>query len=444
MRRLLLLTWMFAVLFGGLIFAAGVSEEAVEEPEPIALYVAGIDINDEGLLASVVHSFRDAHPDVELVYVPVNVQGATTITMDGRIEADLPVHIYDDYYSRVGKYTNHPRLKALDLSRAMSKADLDAFLPGVLDPYWIDGKLTAVPLPQMVVGMEINLTVLDKAGYKLPPIKDWTIAEFVKMCAAVKRANIPDTWGSMMFAENRSGDFHYMGWFASFGAQLFADGYDHTTVNSPEGLKVFEFWKYLQENGYIPEEAAILNDDHIIAARTAGQLAAAGARLGWYDSPAFQQSLVDQGIISEPYKAVFYPYPKGSGVDSVPYLSTYNLVVAFDCGDEAINALSLELAGHISNAHGQSLLASVGKKIPSRSGVDVVFAPGEESGWWHEAKARIEAAGFFDVGGSLVCYNDIRACLFPELQRLFTGAATPAEALAGYEARLNAVLATLE
>ncbi len=430
MKRLILIIGMFALL-GGLMFAAG-----DKEPEGIELFMAGPDVDDPTTIA-LLEPFVAAHPDVKLTSVSVDVQGATTITMDNRIKSGMPIHVYRDYFSRVGKYTKHPGIKVLDLSKYWDQSDIDAYMPGALDPYWVDGRLTTVPGAQRVVGMQINLTILEKVGYKLPPPEDWTLDEFMKMSKAVKKANLPDVWPTMMFAENRSGDWHYMGWFPTFGAQLFADGYDYTTINTPEGLKVFEFWKMLQDEGYIPEEAVMMNDDHLIAGREGGLLAAAGARFGDYNNPEYMQSKIDQGIIDEPFESIYYPFPR-TGDKMTPVLSTYDLAVGFETEDEYVNELVAELVGCLMDKRAQEIHCRVPQSavIPSRADVD----HGHTEDWFNAGYDIIVQAGFFDVGGSLSLYNDIRSCLHPQLQLMFSGQATPQEALDRYEAALNEVL----
>ena len=78
MKRLILFIGMFALL-GGLMFAAG-----DKEPEGVELFIAGypFEIPDN---ARWIAPFVAAHPDVKLTEVMVNVDGATTISMDYRI-----------------------------------------------------------------------------------------------------------------------------------------------------------------------------------------------------------------------------------------------------------------------------------------------------------------------------------------------------------------------
>ena len=455
MKKLLLFICMF-VLLGGLVWSDGKAEEDKDTAEPIELFLAKPGNFEGPIWDAILEPFRKEYPDVILNHVPINVTDATAVTMDSRIAADMPVHFYSDYFSRTVGYlipkSRGEKIWALDLSKYWPQEEIDDFLPGILDPYWIDGELLATPEPIMMVAQRINLTLCEKVGYELPPPEDWTIVEFLKMCEAIKKAEIPESYGTLMFAENRSGDWMYMGWLSSFGAKLFEGGdYSKTVINTPAGMKLFTFWKMLQLEGYIPFEAAILNDDHMIYSRVAGLLGAAGGRNGWVEDPAYQQSLVDQGIIDKPYTTAFYPYPKVPGVNKVPVIATYTLHVAFGSEDEEINKIVARFAYHMNSAATQRIWTygirpeHMGSRgIPSRLSVPPPFDEGEDMQWWIDAQAIMQENGVLDVGGSLSVYGDIRGSLFPVLQKLYTDKATPQEALDLYEAALNEVLATLE
>ena len=460
MKRLLVFLWIF-VLLCGFTFAAGKPEAAAGEGEPIKLYVANLNLNrpEAPMHDMIIRPFVAKYPNVEIVSIPISTTDASTVSMDSRLAAGLPVHFYNDYYSRAGKYADPKKYNPLDLAVYWPASEIDDFIPELLAPYLVDGSLYCAPWYQMIIGSHINLSLLEKAGYELPPPEDWTIAAFMEMAEAVKKADLADNiWPTMMFAENRSGDWHYMLWFASFGTKLFTDGdYSRTTVNSPAGLATMTFWKDLQVQGYIPREAAIMNDDHLIAARGFGQLALAGARLGNYNNRAGQQKLIDQGAISEFFTSTFYPFPRAPGVDTVPLLTSYNLHVAFDSGDEEINRLAAEFTWWVNNTRSQEMILSPPSawQLPSRKSV-VVEKTGPGAEIYAAAVVFAQENGYYDVGGALTVYNEIRGALFPQLQLMFDDArirlekgepkvlVTPQIALDLYEDAINAALATLE
>ena len=392
---------------------------------------------------AAIARFLGEYPDVNIIDVPINVTDASTFSMDTRIAAGMPVHVYQDYMSRSLKYaklktqTDQP-IWAIDLKKYHT--DLDKYLPGVLDPFIKDGQLLALPHPSWMVGMRLNLTLLDKAGYAPPTPENWTLGEFIKMSLAVNQAKVPDTYPTILFAENRSGDWMYMGWFASFGfTKLFTPDYSAPAVNNRQGYAVFDFWRTLWKAGLIPEDSAMLNDDHMINWRVAGLLAAAGDRAGPVNSEKYQQSLVDQEIIEKPYKTALYPFPKAAGVERVPVIIGYECLVGFDSGDEYVNRMIARFIWYLTNAEYQQVLCEENRYFPTRADVKVKLDP-VEFDWWYEAQYMMQQNGILDVGSTLSAYNDIRGAMYPQLQKMFTGEYTAQEALDAYDKALREAL----
>lgn len=434
MKRLLIVL-VVLVAVTGISFATG----GQEEQEGITLFIA---IPDDIMGSGYDHitkPFFSENPQVKFEWVPINVADASTIGMDARIASGLPIHFYRDYMSRAGKFAipktkDNQAIWALDLSKYID--DLDDYLPGVLDSFWKDGKIYTVPNATLVVGQMLNLTVMEKAGYKPPLAEEWTLEEFMICAEKTKAAAIPDTYPTLMFAENRSGDWMYMGWLATFGTQLFeGSDYSKTIIDSPEGLQVFEFWKDLQDKGYIPHDAAMMNDDHAIEYRDAGRLAVMGNRAADINNPIYQQLLVDAGMIEAPYATVFYSYPKGPTVEKVPLVTSYELHVAFDMGTEEEKAAAARLVWHFTNSTAQNFQCNQISRFPTRKSVEDV-----DQAWWRDVKTLLVANGVLDVGGTLGCYNEIRGSMFPVLQALFMDKVSPTEAVKLYAETLNKVL----
>jgi len=444
MVRSKLVISLILILLGGLLFAGGQEEG----PRQIELFAAGLPLGTP-TYDYVTAPFRAKHPNVKLVDVPLSVKDATTVTMDMRIASGSPIHFYNDYFSRAGKYvipkSAGGAIWALDLSKYWD--DVDDFLPGTLDPYWIDGELLGTPLPNMVVGQVLNLTIMEKSGYVPPPAAEWTLEEYYTALRKVKAADLPDVFPTMMFSKSRSGDWHYMGYFSTFGAEIFANNdYSKSAVNTPAGLKVFQHWKDLQDEGLIPYEAAMLGDSDYIPLRTAGKLAISGSRFGTplQDYPALIASYLEQGVFEEPYEVAQYNYPRAPGVDKVPLLTQWNVNVAFGSEDEEINELVAELAWYANNTRAQLFYIKNSKNFVTRKSAGAPpFEEGESMQWWLDVKQALVDNGAMDVGGSLPVYGDLRGALFPQLQKMFSGKVTPQEALDLYEAALNEVVAGL-
>ena len=443
-KLIISISLMLLLLLPGL-FAAG--QEETEKP--MELYIAGFGVGKEvPYYEYLMAPFIEEYPEVVLIDVPISVKDATSVSMDMRIAAGLPVHFYGDYFSRAGKYVipknKGGKIWALDLSKYWDKEEVADFLPGTLDPYWIDGQLLGTPHPTMLVGMQVNLTILEKSGYVLPPNDEWTLDEYYTALRKTKAADLPGVWPTAMFAMNQSGDWHYMGYFSTFGTTIFENNdYTKTTVNSPAGLETFKLWKQLQDEELIPHEAAVMADFDMINMRVTGKLAVAGSRFGipiQYNLAAME-SMLDQGIIDEPFETTTYNFPRALGIDKVPILTQWNLHVAFGSEDEAVNEVVARFAWHANNARAQIRCMNEGYQFPTRkSVVGIPVIEGIDFTWWTEAKQMLIDNGAMDVGGSLACYGDIRGALFPQLQKLFTGQVSPEEALELYEDALNKVV----
>jgi len=178
-----------------------------------------------------------------------------------------------------------------------------------------------------------------------------------------------------------------------------------------------------------------MNDDHANEYRQGGRLMVNGERAIDLHNPLYQEGLIEAGIIDEFFKMAFYSYPKGPTVDRTPFITSYELSVAFDVGTEEQKAAAARLVWYFTNSTAQNHQCNQLSKFPTRKSVADV-----DQAWWKEAKTLFVANGILDVGGNLRCYDAIRGSMFPQLQRLFLGKASPAEAVKLYAEALNKIL----
>ncbi len=432
------------VLLGGLLFAGGDQEEG-----PITLFIAGGGIGQEhNYLNFCLVPFLEEYPEVKLVDVPINVRDATTVTMSTRIASGLPTHFLKDYFSRVAEFvipkSAGGNIWALDLRKYWD--DIADFKPGAIDPYTsADGEVNGVAVPNMLVGMQLNKTILGKAGYALPGPDAWTLDEFMTALYAVKAVDLPEVWPTVLFAANMSGDYKYMGYFSTFGAELFRDkDYTKSTINTPAGLKTFELLKLLLDEGLVPPEAAMLQSTEFQNFLVSGRMAVGGARsaLPMQFNPKYSASLLEQGVIDEPYETAFYNFPRAPGVDKVPMGTQWDTIVAFGVEDEEVNKISARFAWHYNNTRAQIFLCNYHYYFATRkSAMGIPASIADNPGWWLDARNMLVENGAMEIGGTLLNYIDVRASTFPQLQKLYTGKFTPQEALDAYEASLNAAVA---
>jgi ABC-type glycerol-3-phosphate transport system substrate-binding protein len=311
--------------------------------------------------------------------------------------------------------------------------DLDAYLPGVLEPFTRDGKILALPVPGGAQGMAINLDLLEDVGYTLPPREGWTVTEFLKMAEMVKQKYGGEKWATGMFAANQSGDYLINNWFASFGVQYYKNGdYSRTTIKETGGIKFFQYVKLLNDNGYIPPGSATLTDDDYLLQWAKGQLAATAFFEAW--APVYFKTVIDQGLAKEPFNYVFYPFPKADGVPSVPTYNMTGAIIVRKTGTDA-DKIAARFVEYLNGPAVQEEFVKI-LQMPNRTDVKGKL-PGDRNA---EIQAIVRGNGIFDVGLTSPKFAITRPVLYPVLQKVLNGQITPEAAIDLYEKGLNEAL----
>ncbi len=377
-----------------------------------------------------VKKFQVENPEVTVDVKEVDLSDGSTLTMDAMIAADTAPNVYIDYMGRVSKYIVAEF--ALDLKSYLT--DWDDYKPGALAPVTRNGAILALPLPGGAQGMCLNLSMLDEMGEAIPTIKAWTIEKFLALSAKVKSAYNGKRFGTGMFAANQSGDYLYMNWLSSFGADVYANSYEKTSINSPGGLQTFEFWKFLHDNKYIEKESPVLNDDDYAAAWAKGKYLATAFFPSW--APVYHKTAIEQGVIKEPHKYGFIRFPAAPGIGKVPATTSFAGVVVKKTDNESINKASARLAWFLNNKEAQELLIERDKGYGNRKSVVVEL----DDPYWKQIAEIVDQNGTLDLGLTTQTFSAVRTQMFPRLQALWTGKESPAEALQIYETEVNKIL----
>jgi len=238
----------FIVLLAVLMTATVWAEAEVEKEttELTALMPWGREV--PGPYGYLFEQFEIENPDINLTILRLDNTAGSTLSMDALLAAGDPPDVLFDWVGRASKYML-PGF-ALPLQDVM---DIAPYLPGVLDPYTVDGDVLGIPAPAGTQGMAINTTIMDAIGYTVE--FDWTVDDFLEMCELVKDYYGGEKWGTGMIAGNQSGDYLIRNWFPAFGAAFYAPGdYSRTIVGETGGAKVYEFFQHLVTEEYIPPE----------------------------------------------------------------------------------------------------------------------------------------------------------------------------------------------
>jgi len=359
-------------------------------------------------------------PGVEVVLMQVDLSDGSTLTMDAMLAAGIPPNVYVDYIGRTSKYLV-PEY-ALPLDEYIR--DLDAYFQSSLAPYRTDEKLLGLPQPGGAQGMAINMQIMEEIGFT--PTFDWTIPDFLAMAELVKAHYSGEKYATGMFAGNQSGDYLINNWFPVFGAQWFADGYSSTTIDR-DGADVYRFFHDLVINGYIPPNAATLVDDDYVIQWAKGDIAATAFFPGWLD-PYFQ-TVIEQGMIDEPFPVEFFPFPNSS-----PTYVSNSAIVVHETGTEA-DVWAARFAEYANDAYSQSQ-QSLNNVIPNRADAAIL----SDSPWIEQTGRIMQQNGIFDVGLTQPFFARTRPQHFPVLQKVLNMEYTPEEAIAEYARRLNEAL----
>ncbi len=366
-------------------------------------------------------------PNAKIEYSIIDVTAGSTMTMDAQLAAGTPPNVYVDSTVRAGKYMS-PEY-ALDLSKYIR--DLNKYAPGVLDSFKRNGKLLALPQYGGAQAICINLDIMSEIGYKVK--WDWTIDDYLKMAEMVKKHYGGKKYATMLFAANQSGDYLLHNWLEAFGAHYYINGdYDNSVIAKTGGVKTYTFYQTLIKNGYVPPNAATLNDDDYALEWLKGNLAATTFFPNW--TAMYQKQGIDQGINTKPFKFAFVPFPRGDGVKGVPTYVNAAAYVVWNSPNKKINEIAARWVEYANGAAAQSLSAKYEATVPNR--IDAIPSTDESV----KATTKIVSEnGIYDAGLTDPRFTERRALQFPILQKLFTFKVTPEEAIQEYESKLSAV-----
>lgn len=353
-----------------------------------------------------------------VAWVEPDLSTGADITMSSMVAAGDPPDVIVEFLGRVGKYAT-PEFAAeldsvMDLSHFYDSALLTVgeHVYGLMEPYGVQGFM-------------VNTSITEEVGYTVPD--NWTTDDFLELCELVKST---DKYCTGLFAANQSGDYLYMNWFGAFGAELYGDGYGHTTINSPAGVKAATFLQNLVQNGYAPPDSAVLTDDDYVAAMGSGEYAAGAMFVGW--PQIFQNATDSVGA----YTWEFHPFPRNPGIDHSPAAGQGGAYTVYkDAAEGSIGLLEFWVSAE-AQAYQFAHDPGASGWFPTRD--DVHVRP--PSADWSAVQQIVANGGVMDLGAALPVFGELRVQWFPIGQKLYNGELTPEQAMAEYEAGLNEVL----
>lgn len=403
-------------------FASG----AVESPDTLVVLHGGDTIfGDTSMFKLSEEKFHRDYPNIKIVWNKLDLSDGSTLTMDAMLAAGTPPNVYTDSMVRASKYMVKEYAYPLNKVR-----DLNKYNAGVLDQFYRDGDLMALPQPGGAQAICVNMDILKELNYTIP--NNWTVDDYLQLAEMVKVKYGGKKFITMLFAANQSGDYLLHNWFEVFGAHYYADGdYDTSTIAKTGGEKAYQFYSKLINNGYVPANAATLSDDDYAMQWYSGNLVAAPFFPSWV-APYFKTAK-DQGMSNFNYK--FVPFPKASkSVKGIPLYVNGAAWVVHKTGTK-IDEAAARLVEYMNDAEIQGLMAKYVGVPPNRK--DAIYQPTDEGTL--DVMFIAKAFGFYDAGVTDPRFTERRSLQYPILQDLFNGKIKPKEAIELYESKLSSI-----
>ncbi|WP_214630466.1 ABC transporter substrate-binding protein [Paenibacillus agaridevorans] len=263
-------------------------------------------------------------------------------------------------------------------------------------------------------------------------IKTWSLAEYEQILDALKNKLPKDKYSNAypmaLYALNTQGDTWNLAYLRMFGNRFFDDN-GNIMLNDENGVKAAEWLKKMYDNGYTNPGAESVSSNDANAMFQNQQLA-----VSFTNAVLFNNAKADMESGKAPkFDIRMANIPSESGD---PLTFTYVVgASAFKTGDAKREEVAKDFIKFFSTD--PELVKSSKNSVPVRTSVVNEF----KDQYPFFAAYDQNAAFMFSFTGNVPGYSQLRQVLFPELQALYIGERTPAEAIANYQKNGNEVIA---
>lgn len=230
-----------------------------------------------------------------------------------------------------------------------------------------------------------------------------------------------------LYALNNQGDTWNLAYLKMFGNDFYGDD-SELVVDNENGVKAMEWLKKVNDEGLTnPGAESVSSND----ANSMFQNQKLG--VSFTNSVLYNNILADMEEGKVPaFDARLANIPSESGD---PITFTYVTGAAlFDTGDEARIKVSKDFVKFFSTD--PELVKASKNGVPVRTSVSEEFKSENPLFAAYDENAEY----MFNFTGNVPGYSELRQVLYPELQALYTGEKTPAEAAADYQSKGNEII----
>lgn len=297
-----------------------------------------------------------------------------------------------------------------DLKAVRSKPDLMKFVS-------LNDQIVIMPLAAVPVTMLVNKSLWEaKGALDLLPqdeLRTWTLDEFKKALQAVADPST-GTYGFTMYAMNEQGDELYNNTMMTHGVKLFNEDYtEYTAAADPKSEEVLAFFRSLVDEGLVapnPETLSTTNANDYFFQGKNGIIVAA---------PAVVQTIkskIADGSIKEPFDYMFVNFPSETkGKSGIKLSLGYGTVFKNENADEVKwSKIFFEWAINKTDIYfnGLKQMKTIG---------DAPSWTNEDPEWQFLSKllGQVGEWPLIDPLTKVKGFPEMRAAMYPEMQRLF-------------------------
>lgn len=396
-----------------------------------------LDANEEGadydsFFNAAAERFEKEY-DKEKVNIKVEVIAADQRDelLNVNLNGGTPPDIFFESVFAMGDYAHRGALVPLnDIVDEDSKKDIAA-------SYWdnvtFGEDIYFYPYSQSPGTLNYNADMFKEAGLEKyigdeNEIKTWTLDEYNEILKELK-ANLSgsNSYAMGLYGLNNQGDTWNLAYLRMFGNEFF-DKDGKIVLDDENGVKAAEWMEDVYKKGYTNPGAESVSSNDTNAMYQNQQLA-----ISFTNPILFMNAKADMesGKVKK-FDSRLANIPSESGD---PLTFTYVTGAAvFNTDDEKRIQVSKDFVKFISTD--EELVKSSKNAVPVRTSVVEEY---KAENPLFEAYAE-NAQYVFNFTGNVPGYSQLRQVLYPELQALFTGAKTPAEAVQSYQEKGNKVI----
>ncbi|CAH1191766.1 hypothetical protein PAECIP111891_00090 [Paenibacillus allorhizoplanae] len=378
------------------------------------------------------------HPNVKVNIELIPFDGINEKVTTAIASKSAP-NVFLDYPGRTLAYGQMGALASLesiipptDLAQVKKSADMMKMVS-------VGGTVVTLPYYSTQLGLILNKSLWKEAGAeKLLPqdeFRTWTPDQFKAALKAVANKD-KGVYGLTLFALNEQGDQIYNNIISGYGSKLFnADYTKYTAGDSPETEKALAFFKSLVDEGLVtphPETLTSTNALDYWKQRKNGMAVASAVH-----SDIIKNGLKD-GSVSGPNEYMYVNFPSTT-TGQAALKSEIGFGVVFKNTD----AVKEEWAKKF-------LYWSVKDNVIFQTAMKS-FDPLGKAPAWTETDPELQFLAklstktkewpVIDPGWGIKGYPEMRAAMFPEIQKLFIGMSTPKQTIDTISQKFNATIA---